>query len=139
MGVVWNSANHAFRSSIRRMPHAFSLQPVHVCIQCLCFVFQIPLVFFKFRFLIKGSCLWPLAGFRCIVYKFTKFPTLTALGPFEQKYICIYKHTQRFKVKSLFISFYSLSLSLSLSLSPEEQDSTKAQVEALEAQTDQDT
>jgi len=34
-------------------------------------------------------------------------------------------------------SFYS-TLSLSLSLPPEEQDSTKAQVEALEAQNDQD-
>jgi hypothetical protein len=35
-------------------------------------------------------------------------------------------------VNTLFILFYSLSLS------PEEQDSTKAQVEALEAQNDQD-
>ena len=38
LGVAWNSANHAFS-------HAFSLQPVQPCIQCLCSAFQIPLFF----------------------------------------------------------------------------------------------
>ena len=99
--------------------HAFSAFVSHSKFHC----------FSKLKFLINGSCLWPLAGFCRIVSKFTNLATLTAFGPFEQKYM-------NGSWLTLY-SFYS-TLSLSLSLPPEEQDSTKAQVEALEAQNDQD-
>ena len=57
--------------------HAFSAFVSHSKFHC----------FSKLKFLINGSCLWPLAGFCRIVSKFTNLATLTAFGPFEQKYM----------------------------------------------------